>query len=74
MQLLVILTICAATIISPIRWYYTGRYDQGEDDNYLFRIRGTVSDGGEVEDYQTYLWTYVVFTYVFTFLTAYFML
>lgn len=74
MQLLVILTICAATIISPIRWYYTGRYDQGEDEDYLFGIRLADNDGPEDVEYQTYLWVYVVFTYVFTFLTAYVML
>lgn len=75
MQLLAILTLCAATIISPIRWYYTGRYDQGEDNygmNALAKITGNGQD--DTGDYQTYLWVYVVFTYVFTALTAYFMM
>lgn len=75
MKLLTILTVCAATIISPIRWYYTGRYDQGDDDdNYVFSMDDSNTPPTSDEDYQTYLWTYVVFTYVFTFLTAYMML
>lgn len=78
MQLLTILTVCAATIISPIRWYYTGRYDQGEDNYALGMISlssGTPADDDDAsDDYQTYLWTYVVFTYAFTALTAFFMM
>lgn len=80
MQLLSILTICAATIISPIRWYYTGRYDQGDEDDFdmarilLARAVGSTPDPDDSREYQTYLWTYVVFTYVFTGLTAFFMI
>ena len=69
-----ILTICAATIISPIRWYYTGRYDQGEENYALGSISRLSATDDDDNDYQTYLWTYVVFTYVFTFLTAFVMM
>lgn len=74
------------TIISPIRLHYTGNYDQGEDgDNpsktsiFTGTKDGSGGGGGDNDDdpsntYKKYLWTYVVFTYIFTFLTAYFMM
>lgn len=72
-QLLTICTVCAMTIISPIRLRYTGNYDQGE--NFLMRRKdGGTPDFGDPEDYSVYLWVYVIFTYVFTILTAYFMM
>lgn len=71
MQLLAILTLLAATVISPIRWHYTGRYDQSEDDYAMAILTGKKSK--HPESYENYLWTYVVFTYIFTGLTAWFM-
>lgn len=78
----------AVTIISPIRYSFTGRVD--------FPDRGD-EDGGETleimaktvlsilawipgffrkknaEDYETFLWMYTVFTYVFTFVLLFFL-
>lgn len=71
-QLLSICTICAVTIISPIRLHYTGNYDQGEEFYLLQRRNGL--DLIDPEDYSVYLWVYVVFTYVFTILTAFFLM
>lgn len=87
------MTICAVTIISPIRLHYTGNYDQGEDNEALRIMTGQSSvlhnynednsansgsggsDGDDLQSsYMSYLWTYVVFTYIFTFLTSYIML
>ena len=68
------MTICAATVISPIRWYYTGRYDQGEDEDVILLLTNGKKKHGDMSDYPTYLWTYVVFTYIFTGLTAFFMI
>lgn len=80
----------AVTIISPIRLHYTGNYDQGEDNEALMMLtqnalrlltrqipEGLKKDGdddGSDDGYKLYLWVYVVFTYFFTFLTAYFMM
>lgn len=74
MKLLVSLTILASTVISPIRWYYTGRYDQGDDDDKAFLFKPTPQPPtNPSETFEQYLWTYVVFTYIFTGLTGYFM-
>lgn len=85
-QLLSICTLCGLTIIGPIRLYYTGRYDQDQDDYMIvllsksFSLRkrdvgcGGALDPSAPEDYEGYLWIYVAFTYIFTGLTAYFML
>lgn len=74
-----LLSLCAfisIAIISPVRYHYTGRYDQGDGDN------DGNNDGDGVEKkignepdipggYKPYLWMYVGFTYVFTLLTFY---
>lgn len=76
MKLLVILTILASTVISPIRWYYTGRYDQGDDNDgskAFFKPPPQLPTNPS-ETFEQYLWTYVVFTYIFTGLTGYYML
>lgn len=92
-----ILTVCvvfALTIISPIRYKFTGRVDfpdgsddgddnDNEEDNsvlsQMFALsRRSVSswlillikDNG-LEDYESFLWMYTVFTYVFTFVVLY---
>lgn len=69
------------TILSPIRYKFTGRVDQDypdDDDSddktksqfvslphFLDSLRG--------ESFQGYLWIYTVFTYVFTFVVTYFL-
>jgi hypothetical protein len=80
-KLLFICSVCGVTIISPIRLYYTGKYDQ-DDDKFVGqlwkRYLGYVGDDGvsdhEPEDFMNYLWVYVIFTYIFTMLTAYLVL
>ncbi|GMM33495.1 Csc1 protein [Saccharomycopsis crataegensis] len=49
-------------VISPIRYHYTGGYDQGDD------LKRSAGNGGanSPEEYEGYLWMYVVFTYTFT--------
>lgn len=69
MQLLAIMAVLAAAVISPIRWHYTGRYDQSDDGMATIFKKPKQPP----ESYENYLWTYVVFTYIFTGLTAFFM-
>ncbi|ANB11635.1 Csc1p [Sugiyamaella lignohabitans] len=38
-QLLSLCTVCAVTVISPIRLHYTGKYDQGEDYDTMTLVR-----------------------------------
>lgn len=45
-------------VISPIRYHYTGGYDQGDGTRTL--------EPSSPEEYEGYLWMYVVFTYTFT--------
>lgn len=69
-----ILFICwlfATFLISPIRFYFTGQYDQGDGNE-----GGSLS--GEPDDstknwYSIYLLIYVIFTYLFTYVTCYFL-
>ncbi|GME80854.1 unnamed protein product [Ambrosiozyma monospora] len=90
-KLLGICWLFSMIIISPIRYYYTGAFDQGDDDDDSGdgnsddgdgHNNGTDTTGGyfaiyknksRTDDpyaaYRTYLWVYVVFTYVFTIIT-----
>lgn len=87
-KLLTICSICGITIISPIRLYFTGKYDQ-DDDKFVGMmwkryVNAFVDSGGtgdvpnvidhEPEDFMNYLWIYVIFTYIFTLLTTYLVL
>ncbi len=74
------LTVClffCVTVISPVRYHFTGKYDQGDGDD-----GDDGDDGRELrniplvgpEDYKTYLWTYVVFSYLFTLAAVFFLL
>lgn len=70
-------TFFGVTIISPIRLHFTGRLDQDDDEDHDGSMSFLDDPEGGVsapEDYKSYLWTYVIFTYFFTFLTAYFMM
>ncbi|KAK9467666.1 hypothetical protein V1512DRAFT_275630 [Lipomyces arxii] len=89
-KLLCVCTFFAVTVISPIRLHYTGLYDSdptpGGDDNagtsgfnpiHLIRNPFKSPDDAlapDPEEYDTYLWCYVAFAYIFTSLTAYFLL
>ncbi|CDH09874.1 probable Similarity to hypothetical S.pombe protein SPAC2G11.09 [Zygosaccharomyces bailii ISA1307] len=61
-KLLAICCFFSVCVISPIRFHFTGRYDDGNDNE--------LDEGGTApEAAKYYLWMYVVFTYFFTFLT-----
>ncbi|KAG7884214.1 hypothetical protein KL938_002086 [Ogataea parapolymorpha] len=67
-----LLSVCwlfSVLIISPIRYYFTGDYDQGDGDD-----SSDPKDPSDATDYHTYLWLYVIFTYIFTFITEYFLM
>lgn len=71
-----ILTTClvfAITIISPIRFYYTGKVDQDypSDDEPSVLDLPTVGYFGQ--NFKQFYWTYTVFTYTFTLVVAYFL-
>ncbi|ODV60144.1 putative transmembrane protein, partial [Ascoidea rubescens DSM 1968] len=56
-------------IISPIRYHYTGKFDNDDNDN----------DGNDDDDNNNiqliihFLWTYLIFTYLFTLITFFFL-
>ncbi|ODV85211.1 hypothetical protein CANARDRAFT_28496 [[Candida] arabinofermentans NRRL YB-2248] len=80
----------SVAIISPIRYYYTGDYDQGDDPNGGDNDDGDGDgnndnggdsnlsskswDMGDATDFKAYLWLYVIFTYIFTFITTHFLM
>ncbi|SCU89450.1 LAME_0E03598g1_1 [Lachancea meyersii CBS 8951] len=76
-----LLAICCAfsvCLISPIRYHFTGRYDDGGEESYLsaknalYNNSGdNVGDGQGPETAELYLWMYVVFTCFFTLLSLY---
>ncbi|ODV97936.1 hypothetical protein PACTADRAFT_24971, partial [Pachysolen tannophilus NRRL Y-2460] len=71
-KLLFIFTVLGFTVISPVRYYFTGRYDQDrddDDDEFLFTAKD--DNYTNPDEYEPYLWTYVVFTYLFTFIAQY---
>jgi hypothetical protein len=60
-----ILSVCALfaiTIISPIRYKFTGKYDQDDPDP----DPDSPGSSGYSNGYEYYLWMYTVFAYVFT--------
>ncbi|CDO94059.1 unnamed protein product [Kluyveromyces dobzhanskii CBS 2104] len=76
-KLLSIYCFISMTVISPIRYHYTGRYDDGNDDNNIYKrtiskLLGDYDDpDNSPEAVEMYLWMYVVFTFFFTFLALY---
>lgn len=79
-----ILTVCvifALTIISPVRYKFTGRVDfpdDSDDERDEVASASTVAQwlvsflkGTGLDDYESFLWMYTVFTYVFTFVVLY---
>ncbi|KAK9477748.1 hypothetical protein V1514DRAFT_332889 [Lipomyces japonicus] len=84
-KLLCVCTFFAVAVISPIRLHYTGNYDDTAYGDYISKtfIRiinpgtgRTVEDPSskEPEEYSAYLWCYVAFVYIFTFITGWFLL
>lgn len=75
-KLLATFTLLAVTIISPVRYHFTGRYDQDRDDDDYDLSTSDIGSGigfTSPEQYKTYLWTYVIFTYLFTLITHFFL-
>lgn len=64
-KLLTIMGVLATLVISPVRYHFTGRYDEG-DDKALNFVSGWMKKSSKDKPY---LWVYVGFTYVFTYLT-----
>ncbi|KAK9456303.1 hypothetical protein V1511DRAFT_487204 [Dipodascopsis uninucleata] len=86
-KLLAVCAFFAIAVISPIRLHFTGDYDQDsalgiflKPQMSLIKVvipseKATKSDDDyNYDDYDRYLWSYVAFVYIFTFLTAYFLL
>ncbi|AAS54377.1 AGL114Cp [Eremothecium gossypii ATCC 10895] len=77
-KLLAVCCFISMTVISPIRYKFTGRYDDGNDDDddsrgiyrRLFAAMTAVEPEHDTgpERAEVYLWMYVVFTFFFTFL------
>ncbi|CCF59599.1 hypothetical protein KAFR_0H01900 [Kazachstania africana CBS 2517] len=70
-KLLAIFCCFSICIISPIRYHFTGQYDDGNDTVMNLTNAPEVNDEppSSPETVTLYLWMYVVFTYFFTFLT-----
>lgn len=69
---LLTISLLAILILSPIRYYYTGKYDRdGISWVSISEVFYSPRDGGD-ELNDTYLWMYTVFTYVFSILVVYF--
>jgi len=94
-KILAVCVVFAFTIISPVRYKYTGRVDfpdgndddddddkNGDDDSAMIKLvrlsKRSIScwlilfirDSG-LDDYESFLWMYTVFTYVFTLVVLY---
>lgn len=74
-KLLAVCSFFSICIISPIRYHFTGRYDDGGDEKsfkivseLVKRVVGSDGDGKSPETARGYLWMYVLFTYFFTLL------
>ncbi|CAL9738250.1 calcium permeable stress-gated cation channel 1 [Monosporozyma servazzii] len=84
-KLLSIYIIFSFGIISPVRYHFTGQYDDGSDDGFYHAYSRTVANlskrlvtssrddptDGIPENATVYLWLYVIFTYLFTFIAIY---
>lgn len=81
-KLLFICWLFAFTIISPVRYHFTGDYDEGDNNNslFLFNISGPklLKDSDNPDDnalfFNMYLSLYVIFTYLFTYITCSFLI
>ncbi|KAK9325484.1 hypothetical protein V1517DRAFT_365273 [Lipomyces orientalis] len=89
-KLLAVYAFFSVTIISPIRLHYTGRYDQESisvnvlmtPHRKLIQLVDSIAPNPSIAEdttpfdteFDTYLWSYVVFAYIFTFIAGYFLL
>lgn len=79
-RVLAICVLFAVTVISPIRYKYTGRLDSPDDDDNWgnstavaeFAVRRFFISNGSRE-YEPFLWMYTVFTYIFTMVIIFFL-
>ncbi|KAK9369017.1 hypothetical protein V1509DRAFT_620847 [Lipomyces kononenkoae] len=73
-RLLAICALLSAAVISPIRLYFTGIYDQDSVISISrpasFSVSKKHDETTDPEDYDIYLWCYVAFAYIFTFITG----
>jgi hypothetical protein len=67
-KLLFVCWIFAVLIISPIRYRFTGNYDQDNNNN-----KNPINNNDSYW-FNTYLSIYVIFTYLFTYITCYFLI
>lgn len=75
-KLLASCAVLSMIVVSPVRYYFTGDYDQGDqnNDSLVALVSRKKHRNGDDNDVQPYLWMYVVFTYVFTIMTLQFLL
>ena len=76
-KLLSIFCFFSLCVISPVRYHFTGKIDDGndDDDKSLIHLVKRMVDGSNDDDGHSapertnvYLWMYVIFTYFFTFI------
>lgn len=71
------LSVCvlfAFTVISPVRYWFTGRVDYPDPDEPSFARSAAVSMAfRKQQEYRSLIWMYTVFTYVFTFVVLLFL-
>lgn len=81
-QIVSVCWISAFIIISPIRYHFTGKFDEGDENLFtysdIYRNGVTRKNNSDGEDtlkphYYIYLLTYVIFTYFFTLVTCHFL-
>ena len=79
-KLLLVSSILGVFIISPIRYKHTGNYDDGDDEHLLINgiidkvVTKTKRNLVQVDEESSkiiYVWMYLIFTYVFTFITLF---
>lgn len=79
---LAVCVVFALGVISPVRLFYTGRVDMPDPDDPLLDLVGSWLgrfpswfglQSPRDESYPAFLWMYLVFTYVFTFVIIYFL-
>lgn len=63
--------LCSTVVISPIRWWFTGDYD---DDNGKKGSKTPQQPTDGFDYSKAYLWLYVIFTFVFTFVALHYLL
>lgn len=79
---LAVCVLFAYTVLSPVRYWFTGKVDfpgEGEDEELesgLFIARfffGSFSKKKHGHSFEQFLWMYTVFTYIFTFVLLFFL-